>query len=84
MKMEWKNHAPALVAGLNRSKKLILAGGAAKVYLASDADDTLSFEMRALCEIHDVILDTSMTKKQLGRLCEITVGCAVCTMPRMN
>ncbi len=82
--MEWKNHAPALVAGLNRSKKLILAGQADKVYLASDADEVLTDMVRTLCKVHDVILDTSMTKKQLGRLCEINVGCAICTVPHIT
>lgn len=80
--MSSENHASALVAGLNKSKKLIYAGQAEKAYLAIDADTALIESMTALCREYGVAVEVTETKKELGKLCGIGVGCAVCVVPK--
>ncbi len=82
--MSSENHAPALVAGLNKTKKLILAGQAEKVYLATDADTALTESMETLCREYGVAIETAESKKELGKLCGIEVGCAVCVVPKYH
>ena len=71
---------PALVAGRNRSRKLIIGGEARMVYIASDADQPLIESMRALCREYGVPTDEGKTKQELAELCGIEVGCAICTV----
>ncbi len=80
--MSSENNAPALVAGLNKSKKLILAGQAESAYLATDADEGIITMMTALCEEHGVSVERSKTKSELAELCGIEVGCAVCVVTK--
>ena len=80
--MASENNAPALVAGLNKSKKLILAGQAVRAYLAADADESIITMMNALCEEYGVSVDRSKTKSELAELCGIEVGCAVCVVKK--
>ena len=75
-----KNYASAPVAGFNQSKKLIKSGKVKTAYLAGDADGGIVSEMTYLCENFGVILDTSMTKDELGTLCGLEVDCAVCVI----
>lgn len=80
--MASENNAPALIAGLNKSKKLILAGQAVRAYLAADADEGITNMMTALCEENSVSVDKTKTKAQLAELCGIEVGCAVCVVTK--
>ena len=75
-----KNYASAPAAGFNQSKKLIKSGRAKMAYLALDADGGIVSETTYLCESFGVILDTSMTKAELGALCGLEVDCAVCVI----
>ncbi len=77
-----KNYAPAPIAGFNRSKKQIKNGKVKVAYLACDADGGIVSEMTYLCESFGVILDTTKTKDELGKLCGIEVDCAVCVIPK--
>ena len=78
--MASENKLPVFVAGFNRSKKLILSGRAALVYLAPDADHSFLESVAALCREYDVPTDMSRTKSELAELCGIEVDCAVCTV----
>ena len=80
--MASENNAPALIAGLNKSKKLLIAGQASKVYLATDADANIVSMMTALCEEKCVPVEQTKTKTELAELCGIEVGCAVCTLTK--
>ncbi len=74
--------SPVLVAGLNKSRKLIRSGGTGKIFLACDADENIREELIALCGEYDVSLDMTKTKRELRELCEIEVDCAVCAVPK--
>ena len=80
--MASENNAPALIAGLNKSKKLILAGQARQAYLATDADASIVKTMMILCEENAVPVEQTKTKMELAELCGIEVGCAVCVVTR--
>ncbi len=80
--MSSEKHAPALIAGLNKSKKFILAGQASKAYIATDADAALIDMMTELCRDNGVSVEVSKTKTELMELCGIEVGCAVCVVPK--
>ena len=78
--MASENNAQVLVAGLNKTKKLLAAGQASKVYLATDADAGIASLISALCEEKNVPVEMTKTKAELSELCGIEVGCAVCTL----
>ena len=67
-------------AGLNKAVKLIKGGKALKVYLATDADGSIKSQITALCTAKGVELVSPYDKKSLGKLCEISVGCAVAVL----
>ena len=74
-------HLPAVyVAGLNQSKKLIKGGSAKKAFAATDAEEKLISMLKELCNEAGVEFDCSRTMEELGKLCEIDVGCAVCVV----
>ena len=82
MKMASENNAPALIAGLNKSKKLILAGKAQSAFLATDADEGIVKTVTVLCEENGVSIEQTKTKMELAELCGIEVGCAVCVVTK--
>lgn len=68
------------VAGLNQSKKLIKGGSARKAFAATDAEEKLVSVLKDLCKDAEIELDCTKTMEELGKLCEIDVGCAVCVV----
>ncbi|HBO65066.1 MAG TPA: 50S ribosomal protein L7ae-like protein [Clostridiales bacterium] len=68
------------VAGLNQSKKLIKGGSARKAFAATDAEEKLVSVLKDLCSDAEIELDCTKTMEELGKLCEIDVGCAVCVV----
>ncbi len=74
-------NGPAIVAGFNQFKKLIRDRRVKIVYLALDADPSLAGEVCDLCASAGVTPDRGHTKDELGALCELEVGCAVCVVP---
>ena len=69
-------------AGLNRAKKLLKQHHAKAVYLALDADAPLTEEICELCRENGLFPDRGHTKAELGQLCGLEVGCAVCVVPK--
>ena len=68
--------AKGKVVGLKQTRRAIVQGAAAHVYLACDADPRLTEPLRELCRAQDVPCDGSMTLQQLGRACGIAVPAA--------
>ncbi len=66
------------VAGLNQTKKAIRAKRTGEVYLADNADEYVRTQVRMLCEENGISPQTGSTMEELGRMCGIDVGCAVC------
>jgi large subunit ribosomal protein L7A len=75
-----KLSAAKKVVGLNQTKKAVNNGNAKKIYAASDADEQFLLQVRRLCENGSVEIDGSMTMRELGEICKIDVGCAVCAV----
>ena len=76
------SNSPAIIAGYNQFKKLVRAQNAKVVYLALDADASLVREVCDLCASAGISPDRGHTKAELGVLCELEVGCAVCVVPK--
>ena len=68
--------AKGKVVGLKQTRRALIQGAAAHVYLACDADPRLTEPLRELCRTQDVPCNGSMTLQQLGRACGIAVPAA--------
>ena len=68
--------AKGKVVGLKQTRRALVQGAAAHVYLACDADPRLTEPMEALCQAAGVAVVTDYTMAQLGRACSIAVGTA--------
>ena len=68
------------VIGMKQSKKMILAGRAAKVFVAHDSDPQIQDMFRELCEEKGIGVNDEGTLSQLGKACGINVGAAVVTL----
>ncbi len=66
------------IAGLNQTKKAIRSGRADNVYLADDADASVRTYVEALCGEAGVSVTSGYSMLQLGGMCGIDIGCAVC------
>lgn len=64
------------VVGLKQTRRALLRGEAARVWLASDADSRLTEPLRALCLSQGIPCDTGLTLRQLGAACGIAVPAA--------
>ena len=61
--------AKGKVVGLKQTRRALVQGAAAHVYLACDADPRLTNPLRALCAEKAIPCDSSMTLRQLGTAC---------------
>ena len=68
------------VIGMKQSKKMILAGRAAKVYVAHDSDPQIQDLFWDLCSRAGISVNDESTLSQLGKACGINVGAAVVTL----
>ncbi len=66
------------IAGFRQSERLIRRADAKKVYVAYDAARQIAEKISALCREKGIDPDASYSMEQLGKLCGIGVGCAVC------
>jgi len=64
------------IVGVNQVRRAAEAGQLSRIYLASDADESLTASLRELCSKGDIALDCSMTRAELGSFCEIDVPSA--------
>jgi large subunit ribosomal protein L7A len=65
------------VVGVKQSRKAIQNGTAAKVFLAFDADPTITCPIGDACAAAGVPVDQESSMEQLGQACRITVGASV-------
>ena len=65
------------VVGAKQTRRAILSGRAAAVYLAQDADPRVTGAIRDLCAEHGVAVYDVPAMKQLGAACGIAVGASV-------
>jgi len=70
--------------GLNQAKKLIKAGFAEIVYVASDADGHIREEIKAMCRVGGVKVDETKNMAALGKVCGIDVNCAVYAVSKIR
>ena len=68
------------VIGMKQSKKMILAGRAAKVFVAHDSDPQIQDMFLDLCRKEGISVNDESTLSQLGKACGINVGAAVVTL----
>ena len=68
------------VIGMKQSKKMILSGRAAKVFVAHDSDPQIQDMFMDLCLKAGVSVNDEGTLSQLGKACGINVGAAVVTL----
>ncbi len=45
-----------------------------KVYIANDADESVTQKLKALCQKHGIPFDMTHTMHQIGNACRIDVG----------
>ncbi|MGE4548527.1 MAG: L7Ae/L30e/S12e/Gadd45 family ribosomal protein [Intestinibacillus sp.] len=69
--------AAAKVVGVKQSKKVIRDGGAAAVFVASDAEARVTRPILELCQELRVEVTEVPTMQELGRAAGIDVGAAV-------
>ena len=65
------------VIGVKQSRKAIRDGRAKRVFLACDADPTITDPVAENCQALGIPVDDAYTMAQLGHACRITVGAAV-------
>lgn len=68
------------VAGLKQTRKAAAAGRAKAVFLARDADPAVTAPVAALCGEAQIPVDTSLTMKELGEMCGISVGASAAAL----
>ena len=64
------------VVGLKQTRRAVLAGQAAKVYLACDAEERLTAPLLESCCAAGIPVETEWTMRRLGKACGIEVGTA--------
>lgn len=65
-----------VVVGAKQLRKAVASGRAGRVYLAKDADPSLTQPLQALCVEHHIQITWVSDRNALGRACGIEVGAA--------
>lgn len=76
--------AKGKVVGLKQTRRALVQGAAAHVYLACDADPRLIQPLRELCSQEGTEADDTLTMQQLGRACGIDVPAAAVALLRAD
>ena len=71
---ELRNHK--IVVGMKQLRKVLLRGGAARVYLAQDADPAITMPLAELAQSVGTEIVWVGKMHDLGRACNIDVGAA--------
>ncbi|MDR0381108.1 MAG: ribosomal L7Ae/L30e/S12e/Gadd45 family protein [Oscillospiraceae bacterium] len=74
--------APKKTVGLKQTRKALVDGAAASVFVARDAEARVRQPVLALCEETGVPVFWADTMLELGRVCGIEVGAAVAAVLR--
>ncbi|MCI8478039.1 MAG: 50S ribosomal protein L7ae-like protein [Oscillospiraceae bacterium] len=70
------------VVGVKQTKRALLDGNAAQVFLAGDADPRVIEPVARLCEEKGVPVARTASMKELGAACGIAVGSAAAALLR--
>ncbi len=68
------------VVGAKQTRRALSAGRVRKLFLAQDADPTLTAPLAELARAAGTAVEESATMAQLGAACEIAVGAACCAI----
>lgn len=68
------------VVGAKQTKRAIADGTAQLIFLAADADPSVTQPVEALCKEKDISVETVSTMKELGQACGIAVGASVAAL----
>ena len=71
---ELRNHQ--IVVGMKQLRKVLLRGGATRVYLALDADPAITMPLAELARANGTEIHWVGKMHDLGRACNIDVGAA--------
>ena len=76
--------AGKFTVGYNSTMKLLKSGEAEKVLLAYDCSDFIKQNVLTAAAAAGIAADESSSMAQLGAMCGIDVGCAVCAVRKSN
>lgn len=68
------------VVGLKQTRKAVQAGRALAVFLACDADPAVTEPISAMCAAAQVPVEASLSMRELGQECGISVGAAMAAL----
>ncbi len=72
------------VAGVKQTKNAILNDETSVVYIACDADASLTDELFELCRRKGIEAVTGMTRKELSKACSLDVLCTAAAIINNN
>lgn len=73
-----------VVVGAKQLRKAVASGRAKRIYLAKDADPSLTLPLQALCVEHHIQITWAPEMNALGRACGIEVGAAAAAVVTEN
>lgn len=69
-------HTAKKIVGVKQVTKAVEKDLVQVVYIAQDAEQRLVEPLRTLCSRKKVVIETTLTMAELGKLCSIEVGAA--------
>ena len=64
------------VIGIKQVTKAVKRKAVAMVFIASDADERVTAELKAVCQEYSVLTDEAVGMQEIGKVCNIEVGAA--------
>lgn len=64
------------VIGIKQVTKAVKRKAVAMVFIASDADERVTAELKAVCQEYSVLADETVGMQEIGKACNIEVGAA--------
>lgn len=64
------------VIGIKQVTKAVKRKAVAMVFIASDADERVTAELKAVCQECSVLTDETVGMQEIGKACNIEVGAA--------
>lgn len=64
------------VIGIKQVTKAVKRNAVAMVFIARDADERVTAELKAVCQEYSVLTDETVGMQEIGKACNIEVGAA--------
>lgn len=64
------------VIGIKQVTKAVKRKAVAMVFIANDADERVTAELKAVCQEYSVLIDETAGMNEIGKTCNIEVGAA--------